>query len=176
MQRQKTISYNWSCSQIKGEIPEPLALALEESAEDRIFEMMKEGYISGELLDNVNIDIPNMKTPEDGWECKGWWQADETFESPPEVIKPITKPYTKKEAKKLIKNNGLTAVVKLSFDDLRQDTDCLNDLVSEMICGSETALEDIDYYFVGVINNENENSVLVSVSGSIENWLKGKNP
>ena len=174
MQKQITINYWWKCEKIKGELPSCLQEALAETAENRISEMMKEGYTSGQLISTVDIDILYKKTPKYGWECNGWWSAKETFEdvSP----QPITKPYTKKEAKKLVKNNGLTAIVKLSFDELRLDTDCLNDAVSEMICGSETALEDIDYSFVGVINNEYENSVLVSVSGSIENWLSGKNP
>lgn len=174
MQRQITINYYWKCEKIKGVIPRELQEALAESAEDRIAEMMKEGYIQGELLDNVNMKIEGKKTPKDGWECKGWWSARETFEDV--KPQPITKPYTKKEARKLVKNNGLTAIVKLSFGDLQVSTDCLNDAVSKMICGSETALEDIDYSFVGVINSEHENSVLVSVSGSIENWLAGKNP
>jgi hypothetical protein len=91
-------------------------------------------------------------------------------------IQTITRPYTKKEARKLVKNNALTAIVALSFDEIRYDIDYLNDSVSQIVCGSETAMEDIDYSFVGVINNQHENSVLVSVSGSIENWLAGKNP
>ena len=176
MQKQITIKYSWRCEKIKGEIPSNLAEALQESAEARIAEMMQEGYTSGELIDNVNMDIPKRKTPEDGWECKGWWEAQETFEDV--KPQPITKPYTKKEARKLVNpHNILTAIIKMSFDDLQGvSRDCFNDAVSEMICGDETAMEGIDYYFVGVINNQYENSVLLSVSGSIENWLSGKNP
>lgn len=174
MQKQITITYWWECDKIKGDFPIQLQEALNESAEFRISEMMKEGFTSGELIDNIMLDIPNKKTPNDGWECKGWWEAKENFEDV--KPQPITKPYTKKEARKLVRNNALTAIVKLSFDELQVGIDCLNDAVSKMICGSETALEDIDYSFVGVINNQNENSVLVSVSGSIENWLSGKNP
>ena len=175
MQKQITITYWWKCDKIKGDFPIQFQEALNDSAEFRISEMMKEGFTSGELIDNIQLDIPHNKTPKDGWECKGWWEAKETFEDV--KPQPITKPYTKKEAKKLVKNNALTAIVKLSFDDLQGvSRDCFNDAVSEMICGDETAMEGIDYSFVGVINNQYENSVILSVSGSIENWLSGKNP
>jgi hypothetical protein len=77
MRNKITILYGWECPKIKGKIPEPLAEALRESAKDRIIEMMKEGYASGQLQDNVNIDIPKRKTPQDGWECNGWWDVKE---------------------------------------------------------------------------------------------------
>jgi uncharacterized membrane protein len=74
MKRERKIEYWWKCEQLgEGDIPEPLATALEESAMDRINEMSAQGYVSGELCDNVNIDIPGRETPEDGWECSGWW-------------------------------------------------------------------------------------------------------
>lgn len=71
MDRTITIKYWWQCPKLHGDIPKPLAEALEESAEDRITDMIKEGYHSGELLDNVNIDIDDKTTPKNGWECNG---------------------------------------------------------------------------------------------------------
>lgn len=74
MKQTITINYWWKCSKIKGKIPEPLRDALRENANDRITDMMKEGYVSGELCDNVNIDIPGMKTPKEGYECSGGFE------------------------------------------------------------------------------------------------------
>lgn len=41
--------------------------ALNESAMERITECLKEGYVSGELIDNIYMD------DEDGVEYSGWW-------------------------------------------------------------------------------------------------------
>jgi uncharacterized protein YoaH (UPF0181 family) len=73
MSRVLTIDYYWRCESFKKGIPPKLAEALEETAFDRIQEQMKDGVVSGELIDYVNMDIPGRKTPEDGWECHGWW-------------------------------------------------------------------------------------------------------
>lgn len=73
MERNIKINYWWRCSKFPNGIPPELAEALEESAMDRILEQAKEGYVSGELLDNVCMDIEGEKTPTDGWECSGGW-------------------------------------------------------------------------------------------------------
>ncbi len=75
MKRKITITYWWKCSQFE-KTPEQLEEALEERAEERIFEMLKEGYCSGELLDNINIDIRGIDTPKDGFVCRGWWDIE----------------------------------------------------------------------------------------------------
>lgn len=79
MERKITISYWWKCDKIKGEIPRELQEALAESAENRIAEMMSQEYIQGELRDNVNMKLQGKRTPKDGWECYGSWQADKAF-------------------------------------------------------------------------------------------------
>ena len=73
MERKIIITYHWKCNSFPKGIPKPLANVLEESAEERIFEMRGQGYTSGELHDNVTIDIPGRKTPGDGYECHGWF-------------------------------------------------------------------------------------------------------
>ena len=75
IKRKIVITYWWRCEQIKGNIPESLATALEESTEERIKHMMAEGYSSGELIDNVNMDLPGLETPAEGWDCSGWWET-----------------------------------------------------------------------------------------------------
>ena len=72
----KKLSYWWRCGQLETEIPEPLRQALIESANERIAEMLVKGLVSGELHDDVNIDIPGHQTPEDGWTCSGWWTLE----------------------------------------------------------------------------------------------------
>lgn len=44
--------------------------ALNESAMERITECLKEGYVSGELIDNICMDDEDG---EDGVEYSGWW-------------------------------------------------------------------------------------------------------
>ena len=77
MKREVIISYNWSkdsdeldnSTEIKFKHQE----ALEESAMNRILEMMKEGYTSGELVDCVRMDDEDG---EEGIEYSGWWSID----------------------------------------------------------------------------------------------------
>ena len=73
MERTDTICYWWECEEFPAEIPSPLADELEEHATERISEMMKEGYIAGELYDCVHIEIPGHDMPEDGYYCSGRW-------------------------------------------------------------------------------------------------------
>ena len=73
MSRVLVIDYYWRCESFKKGIPIQLVEALEETAFDRIQEQMKDGVVSGELVDYINLDIPGRKTPMDGWECHGWW-------------------------------------------------------------------------------------------------------
>lgn len=59
-----TITYNWWNNELpKGSIPEGDQIILEQSAMTRISEMMKETYISGELLEEI-----------DGVSYRGYWE------------------------------------------------------------------------------------------------------
>ena len=84
---------------------------------------------------------------------------------------PLRKPYSLQELKdKTAKDEDrfLTAVVAIDFDDLvTHDIEWLNETCSEMITGSDVAMEDIGYMPVGAEGGE----VLVQVTGSILNWL-----
>ena len=76
MKRKIEIDYWWKCDQLgEGvEIPQELAEALEDSAERRIFRGAAEGYVSGELHASITRDVEGFVTPEDGWECRGWYE------------------------------------------------------------------------------------------------------
>ena len=74
MEMKITINYHWTCD--SGiEIPEAHNQALKEDAEDRIFQMIKEGYWQGELSTSVRYgkDIVPEEDEEDGLEYSGWW-------------------------------------------------------------------------------------------------------
>ena len=75
MNKRIIIEYWWKCPKIKGKLPVSLQDALKESASERINEMMRQGFVSGELNDNVMIKLEGKRTPKDGWECHGWWTA-----------------------------------------------------------------------------------------------------
>ena len=83
--RKVLIDSYWRCESFKKEIPKEFAVALEESAMNRIYEMIKEGYCSGQLNDNIFIDIPGRRTPKDGWECNGWWNIQNQDEPQPKL-------------------------------------------------------------------------------------------
>lgn len=63
------IEYNWHRSDNQP-IKQEHIKALEESANDRIFEQINEGYTSGELHNNVRM---TDEDGEDGIEYSGWW-------------------------------------------------------------------------------------------------------
>lgn len=69
IERKILITYRWwrDGDNIKPEHIE----ALEERAEDRIRELMAQGYTSGELIDNIHMTDDD---PEDGVEYTGWWE------------------------------------------------------------------------------------------------------
>ncbi len=69
MKREVIISYNWNKND-NGEIKPKHQEVLEESAMERILEIMKKGYTSGELYDNVCTDDEDGK---DGIEYSGSW-------------------------------------------------------------------------------------------------------
>lgn len=83
------INYWWRCESFKKGIPPKLAEALDESAKERIAEMLKEGYLSGELNDNVAIDIPGHRMPRDGYECSGWWTSKEEDDNQPKPVSTV---------------------------------------------------------------------------------------
>jgi hypothetical protein len=70
----RLIVYRWwrdSENEIKPEhIP-----ALEECAEERIDEMMGQGFTSGDMHDNIHM---TDNDPEDGIEYTGWWEGSTT--------------------------------------------------------------------------------------------------
>ena len=77
MEGQLNISYYWSCDQ-EVEIPELHKEALREDAETRIFEMIGEGYRSGELSTSVRFgkDRVPQEDEEDGLTYSGSWSCE----------------------------------------------------------------------------------------------------
>lgn len=77
MKKKLEFSYNWTCD--SGiEIPEKHKEALKEDAESRIFEMIKEGYTSGELCTTVRYgkdEVPE-EDEDDGLQYSGWWSIE----------------------------------------------------------------------------------------------------
>mgnify|MGYP001566593834 FL=1 len=71
IERKINITYRWWRDDEK-EIDTRHAEALEETAQNMIFQMMIEGYMSGELNDNVHM---NDNDPKDGVTYNGWWEA-----------------------------------------------------------------------------------------------------
>ena len=69
IQRTKTITYRWWTD---GDINPDHIEALEESAEDRIFEMITRGFTCGELHDNIHMIDDD---PIGGVEYSGWWEV-----------------------------------------------------------------------------------------------------
>ena len=83
------------------------------------------------------------------------------------VLRILRKPLTVKQVERLAKDNILTIVVPLSLDEVHVSVDCLNDAVSTMITGDESALEDVSYRPVGVKGED----VLVEVAANVKDWL-----
>lgn len=74
MERVLKISYNWKCTNSSSEeVLDHHKEYLEESAFDRIAEMMKEGYTSGELSDNIHC--VHDEDDHEGTEYTGWWSV-----------------------------------------------------------------------------------------------------
>lgn len=69
IERKITISWWWRNNDLD-EIDPEHAEALDESARERIFKMIKEGYVQGELHDNIHM---HDSDPEDGVDYHGWW-------------------------------------------------------------------------------------------------------
>lgn len=74
MRSEITISYSWEPVELKA-IPERHKEALQEDAYSRIFQMIKDGYTSGELFTSVRYgqEFVPEEHEEDGIEYKGWW-------------------------------------------------------------------------------------------------------
>ena len=69
------IDYNWTCDQGVDPIPEKHIEAIKEDALERIYEMIKEGYYSGELRTSVRYgkdEVPE-ENEDDGLTYSGWW-------------------------------------------------------------------------------------------------------
>jgi hypothetical protein len=73
--RKLEISYHWRTENNNG-IPQNHIEALEESANQRIFEQMKEGMTSGELSDNIRMTDDDSA---DGISYTGWWSLNTTI-------------------------------------------------------------------------------------------------
>ena len=69
----QTISYRWWRTDKKSIRKEHIE-ALKETAMNRISDLMKDGYASGELIDNIRIDD---RDGEDGIEYQGWFEIKE---------------------------------------------------------------------------------------------------
>lgn len=70
MKQRLTIDYNWRRPD-GVPVKESHHEALQESAEERIAEMMAQGYVEGELHDNIHMDDDD---PKDGIAYRGWWK------------------------------------------------------------------------------------------------------
>lgn len=75
------ISYNWKCNQ-GIEIPEKHKDAIKEDAMERIFQMVKENYFSGELSTSVRYgkDVVPEEDENEGLTYIGWWSVKEEEE------------------------------------------------------------------------------------------------
>lgn len=69
IEREVIIKYRWWNEDLD-KIDSKHAEALEESAMERVIDMIKEGYTSGMLTDNVRMYDNDL---EDGIEYRGWW-------------------------------------------------------------------------------------------------------
>jgi len=69
LKKQITINYEWRALDYENIISEHIK-ALEETAFDRVVKMMKDGYTSGELHDNIHMLDTDL---EDGVNYRGWW-------------------------------------------------------------------------------------------------------
>jgi len=78
MNKEFKLSFRWSCDQ-GIEIPEQHEDALEEDAKERAFEMLRQGYSSGELCTYVRYgkdEVPE-EDEEEGLSYSGWWSFEE---------------------------------------------------------------------------------------------------
>ena len=79
-------------------------------------------------------------------------------------------PLSKKQVEKRKNEEGfITVIVSLSLEELGVGVECLNDVVSDMVLGESSGLEDVSYSPVGIAGDE----VLVEVTGNVGNWLDG---
>ena len=79
-------------------------------------------------------------------------------------------PLSKKQVEKRKNEEGfITVIVSLSLEELGVGVECLNDVVSDMVLGESSGLEDVSYSPVGIAGDE----VLVEVTGNVGSWLDG---
>lgn len=76
MEQTLSIEYHWNCDQLDS-IPDAHREALEEDAENRIFDQLKEGYRSGELITSVRYgkDKVPEEDEEEGLSYSGSWDS-----------------------------------------------------------------------------------------------------
>lgn len=81
-----------------------------------------------------------------------------------------SKPLTRRQVLECAERGWLTAVVRVDFHRmLAADFDDVNDLLSELVTGDESALTDIGAQAVGVADEGR--TVLVEVTGNVTDWL-----
>lgn len=73
MKRNISIKYWWKCAGFK-KVPKKFEEELHERAMEHIYFMMVDGYTSGELNEHIYIDLPGCETPNNGYECHGWFE------------------------------------------------------------------------------------------------------
>lgn len=79
MRRKLNIDYNWRCVSFPEGLPDVMVETLENEALYHITEMLKEGFIEGELCAYVQVlsdGVQGVPEPEDGYECRGWFKID----------------------------------------------------------------------------------------------------
>lgn len=71
-----SIKYWWTIDSDVSDIPEKHFEALEKDATERIFNQLKEGMTSGELITSVRFgkDLVPEESDDEGLEYSGWWE------------------------------------------------------------------------------------------------------
>ena len=57
-------------------------LAIEESIDERVKELIRMDCREGEFLEYINLDVYKLETPESGWYFHGWITIEEDRELP----------------------------------------------------------------------------------------------
>jgi len=70
-----TIGYRW-CRPNGEDIIQNHIEALDETATERINEMMSQGFVAGQLHDNIHMTDSDVENGEQGIEYKGWWGTE----------------------------------------------------------------------------------------------------
>ena len=77
MEREIRIKYHLRCDS-RNDIPKKHIPALEDDAQEHIFDEIKRGYVQGELCESVRYgqdEVPE-EDPEEGLSYSGWWKIE----------------------------------------------------------------------------------------------------